>query len=53
MELDTADSSTIGAFFKWVSASIATSSKRIDAGGGDVKGLAELPPPPAEINAVI
>ena len=30
VQLDTADSSTIKAFFKWVSASISTSSKAVE-----------------------
>ena len=50
--LDTADSSTIKAFFKWVSASISTSSQKIDA-NKEVGGLQELPPPPPEVNVVI
>lgn len=53
VRLDTADSSTIAAFFKWVSASIATGSQRVDAGGKEVAGLDDLPPPPAEINLVV
>ena len=50
VSLDTADSSTISAFFKWVSASISTSSKKVDLSKDDTKGLNELPPPPPEIN---
>jgi uncharacterized protein YegL len=38
VRLDTADSSTIAAFFKWVSASISTGSQRVDAGGKEVAG---------------
>ena len=53
VRLDTADSSTIGAFFKWVSASIATGSQRVDGGGKEVAGLDDLPPPPPEINLVV
>ncbi|MDR0868552.1 MAG: VWA domain-containing protein [Planctomycetota bacterium] len=45
--LDTADTATIAAFFKWVSSSISTSSKKVDEQGGDAN---ELPPPPPEIN---
>lgn len=47
--LDTADSSTISAFFKWVSASITTSSRKIDLAKDDVTG-GDLPPPPAGIS---
>jgi uncharacterized protein YegL len=46
--LDTADSSTISAFFKWVSSSISASSKKVDEAGSD-SGSNELPPPPPEI----
>jgi uncharacterized protein YegL len=53
VRLDTADSSTIAAFFKWVSASISTGSQRVDAGGKEVAGLDDLPPPPKEINLVV
>jgi len=47
--LDTADTSTISAFFKWVSASISTSSQKVDLRKDDVGTLDELPPPPPEI----
>ncbi len=53
VQLDTADSATIKAFFKWVSASISTSSQKVEDGLGEVNGLGELPPPPAEVNIVI
>jgi uncharacterized protein YegL len=52
VSLDTADSNTIGAFFKWVSASISTSSKKVDLNKSDTAQLSELPPPPPEINLV-
>lgn len=51
--LDTADSATIKAFFKWVSASISTGSQKIESGGKEVGGLNELPPPPPEVNVVV
>jgi uncharacterized protein YegL len=47
--LDTCNSSTISAYFKFVSTSIATSSKKIDS-GSEVGSLSELPPPPPEIS---
>jgi uncharacterized protein YegL len=53
VKLDTADTSTISAFFKWVSASIAVGSQKVDAGGKEVTGLDDLPPPPKEINLVV
>lgn len=47
--LDTADKSTIEQFFKWVSASISTSSKSVGTNNKEVSGLDQLPPPPPEI----
>lgn len=52
VQLDTTDSATIKSFFKWVSASVGVSSVKADTGGGEVDGLKELPPPPAEVNIV-
>ncbi len=48
VSIDTTDSDSIKVFFKWVSSSISTSSKKIEQGElcGD---LSELPPPPSEI----
>lgn len=51
--LDTADTASLRAFFKWVSASISTGSQKVESGGKEIAGLNELPPPPAEINVVI
>ncbi len=53
VQLDTADSATIKSFFKWVSASISTSSMKVEDGLGEVSGLGELPPPPPEVNIVV
>ncbi|MCG7220764.1 VWA domain-containing protein [Acinetobacter sp. AG3] len=53
VELATADSNTIKAFFKWVSASISTGSQKVDAGQKEVTGLNDLPPPPPEVNVVL
>lgn len=53
VQLDTTDSATIKSFFKWVSASISTSSMKVEDGLGDVKGLNELPPPPPEVNIIV
>jgi uncharacterized protein YegL len=52
VSLDTADQSTIGAFFKWVSASISTSSKKVDLTKSESSEISELPPPPPQINLV-
>jgi uncharacterized protein YegL len=50
VSLDTADASTIKAFFQWVSASVSMSSQKVDLTKKDVGGLGDLPPPPPEIN---
>lgn len=50
--LDHADSASISAFFKWVSASISVNSQKIENGEACVTSLAGLPPPPPEINLV-
>ncbi|MDT5157903.1 MAG: hypothetical protein QOC99_2708 [Acidobacteriota bacterium] len=51
--LDTADTSSLRAFFKWVSSSISTGSQKVDANGKEVGGISELPPPPAELSVVV
>lgn len=53
VQLDTADASTIKAFFKWVSASVSTGSQKIDLVKKEVTGLGDLPPPPPEVNVVL
>lgn len=53
VSLDTADTASLRAFFKWVSASISTGSQKVESGGKEISGLDELPPPPAEIKVVI
>ncbi|MDX2505890.1 MAG: VWA domain-containing protein [Gammaproteobacteria bacterium] len=52
VKLDNADSKAISAFFQWVSASISTNSQKVETGENEVSELAELPPPPPEINVV-
>ena len=52
IQLDTADTKTIGAFFKWVTASVTTSSKSVGNSNKEVTGLDQLPPPPPEIQIV-
>jgi uncharacterized protein YegL len=53
VRLDTTDSNTIRAFFKWVSASIATTSQKVDLSKREAGGLLDLPPPPPEVNVVV
>lgn len=53
VKLDTADSNTIKAFFKWVSASIATTSQKVDLQKKETSSLSDLPPPPPEVNIVL
>lgn len=53
VQLDTADSATIKAFFKWVSASISTSSKSVEDTACEATTMSELPPPPPEVNIVV
>ncbi len=48
VSLDTADSATIKAFFKWVSASVSSGSMKVEATGAEATTLSELPPPPPE-----
>lgn len=54
VSLDSTDSESIKAFFKWVSASISAGSQKIDEANSDIQNvLDELPPPPEEINIVL
>lgn len=53
VKLDTSDSAALSAFFKWVTASISTSSKSVQMAGKEVEGLEQLPPPPPEIQVVV
>lgn len=53
VNLDTADSSSIKSFFKWVSSSISVSSQKVEQTKKEVAGLEDLPPPPPEVNIVI
>jgi uncharacterized protein YegL len=48
LSMDTADSSTIKTFFEWVSTSVSVGNRSIGATDELV-----LPPPPAEMNAII
>ena len=49
VSLDTADSTSITAFFKWVTASVSTSSKAAGDAKQEVSSLDQLPDPPPEI----
>lgn len=49
VRLDTADSESIKAFFKWVSQSITTNSKSVGTSNQEVSNIGQLPPPPPEI----
>ena len=53
VSLDSTDSESIKAFFKWVSASISSGSQKIEENGSQSNNLDELPPPPDEINIVV
>lgn len=53
VQLDTADSSTIKTFFKWVSASVSAGSMKIESAGEEISKIDDLPPPPQEINVVL
>jgi uncharacterized protein YegL len=48
VHLDTADSSTLMSFFKWVSASIGSGNKSV----GSTEEI-QLPPPPSEVHVII
>jgi uncharacterized protein YegL len=50
--LNTSDSASIKAFFKWISSSVSQGSKSVEQSGKEVQGLSELPPPPPEIKVV-
>jgi len=53
VQLDTADSTTIKSFFKWVSASVSAGSMKVEETAADVNNMSELPPPPPEVNIVV
>jgi uncharacterized protein YegL len=51
VRLDTADSKSISAYFKWVSSSISAGSVAVEK-NQEATGLKDLPPPPPELNVV-
>lgn len=52
VELASADQSTLSAFFKWVTASIVSTSKSINESGTSTESMDQLPPPPPEVQIV-
>jgi uncharacterized protein YegL len=52
VKLDTADSKTISAYFKWVSSSISAGSMAVEK-NQEASGMKDLPPPPPELNVVV
>lgn len=52
VSLQNADSESIAQFFKWVTASISTTSTKLEESGKEVFGLDQLPPPPSELTFV-
>lgn len=53
VQLDTADESSIKSFFKWVTASIAVNSQKVDLSKKDIDTVNDLPPPPPEVRIVV
>lgn len=49
VRLDNADSESISTFFQWVTASISTTSEKVEDSGKEINGLNQLPPPPSEL----
>ena len=52
VQLNTADEQAMAAFFKWVTASVSTSSKSVETTGKQEITINELPDPPSEIQLV-
>lgn len=52
VELATADHATLSAYFKWVTASIVSTSKSINESGTSSDSMDQLPPPPPEVQIV-
>ena len=49
VRLSNTDADSIGKFFQWVSASIATTSTKLEETGIDLTKKDQLPPPPSEL----
>ena len=52
VRLSNTDADSIGEFFQWVSASIATTSTKVEETGIDLTKKDQLPPPPSELAIV-
>ena len=52
VRLSNTDADSIGKFFQWVSASIATTSTKVEETGIDLTKKDQLPPPPSELAIV-
>lgn len=48
LQVKDTDNSSIAKFFKWVSASISTTSTKVEANQGEVSAMSQLPPPPTD-----
>ena len=53
VRLNTSDTASMKAFFKWISSSVSQGSKSVEQAGKDVQGMSELPPPPPEVKVVV
>ena len=49
VRLNNTDAESIAKFFQWVSASIATTSTKVEETGIDLTKKDQLPPPPSEL----
>ena len=49
VRLDSADADSIAIFFQWVTASISTTSTKVEESGIDLNKIDQLPPPPSEL----
>ena len=52
VKLNTSDSASMKAFFKWISSSVSQGSKSVEQAGKELENLTSLPPPPPEISIV-
>ena len=52
VSLETADTSTLRQFFKWVSTTVSTKSASAPKTGDKQEGITDLPAPPDEITII-